>query len=315
MKSKHLFWGLLFITLGVLILINNFSGLSWDWISLWKLWPLVFILWGVGIMVKNNTARVLIAGLAGIMLAITLFASFKTVVNLANGDFNIVFDDESGSDSRYEFTDYSETYKPDIKTADFEFKAGAGSFTSIKDTASNLFYARAEGIKNNYELTSNMNGNNADLVMKMKETKFRIGRHSVRNRVGMYFNPEPLWDMNFEVGAASVNLDLSSVKVKNLKVGMGAASFKVRLGSTTDRTDINIETGASSVEINVPEKSGCEIRTDGALNSQDFNGFTKISTDLYRTANFDSTANKIFIRIDSGVSSLHINRYEGDSNW
>ncbi len=309
MKPKHLFWGLLFITLGILILVNNFSGLYWDWIGLWKLWPVVFILWGISIMVKNNAARVLIAGAAGIVLAVTLFSSFKSVVQLTTNDFNVVFDDDSGSDYKYEFSDYSEPFAGSIKTADFSFKAGAGTFTSTKDSSSRLFYAHAEGVKNNYELNSMVSDSSADLVMEMKKARFRIGKHSMRNRVEMYFNPEPLWNLNFDIGAASVNLDLSPVKVRNLRVGMGAASFKVKLGSAAKRTDVNVESGASKVEIGVPEKSGCEIRTDGALNSTDFQGFKKITSDLYRTDNFDSAANKIFINISSGVSSLDINRY------
>ncbi len=312
MKAKHWFWGLLFITLGGLILVNNFSTLTWDWEGLWKLWPLVFILWGVGIMLKNNAAKVLIAGLAGIVLAVSLYASFKTVVYLTTGDFDIVFD---GSDSnyKYDFTDYTEPYTDSIKTAEFHFKAGAGSFTSISDSATNLFYAHTEGVKNNYELNNLVTGDKASLEMTMRKTKFRVGHNSLRNRVEMYFNPQPVWNMNFDVGASSLNLDLSPVKVGNLKVSMGAAAFKVKLGSNTERTDVDIETGASDVDIDVPENSGCEIRTDGALNSEKFRGFTKINSDLYRTSNFDSSASKIYIRIDSGVSSLEVNRY--DSDW
>jgi hypothetical protein len=51
---------------------------------------------------------------------------------------------------------------------------------------------------------------------------------------------------------------------------------------------------------------------DGALNSKEFDGFKKLKSDLYQTANFDSTKKKIYIKIDSGVSSLDINRYSGD---
>lgn len=312
MKAKHLFWGLLFITLGILILINNFSGIYWDWLSLWKLWPLVFILWGVAIMVKNNAAKVLIAGLAGIALAITLFASFKTVVHLTSGDFNIVFDEDSGSDYKYDFTDYSEPFSDSIKTAEFHFEAGAGTFTTTSDTALKLFYAHTEGVKNNYELSTNVTHGNADLTMQMKHTRIRIGKHSIRNRVEMYFNPNPVWDLNFEVGAASVNLDLSSVKVSKLNISMGAASFRAKMGNNTDQTYINIESGATKAEINVPENSGCEIKMKGALNSKDFEGFKKISSGLYRTENFDTASKKIFINIDSGVSSLKIDRYAGD---
>ncbi len=309
MKAKHLFWGLLFITLGILILVNNFSSLNWDWEGLWKLWPLVFILWGVGIMLKNNAVKVVVAGLAGIVFAVSLYASFKTIVYLTTGDFDIVFDTGSDSAYKYDFTDYTEPYTDSIKTAEFHFKAGAGSFTSISDSAADLFHARSEGVKNNYELTNLVDGDKASLEMTMKKKSIRVGRHSIRNRVEMYFNPQPVWDMNFDVGASSVNLDLSPVKVSSLKIRMGAASFKVKLGGNTARTDVNIETGASDVDLNVPESAGCEIRTDGALNSEKFRGFKKINSDLYRTSNFDSSANKIYIRIDSGVSSLEVNRY------
>ncbi len=312
MKAKHLFWGLLFITLGMLILLNNFSELNWDWGGLWKLWPLVFVLWGIGIIVKNNAAKVFIAGLAGIILAFSLYASFKTMVSLTTGDFDIVFDNGPESAYKYEFTDYSEPFSDSIKDAEFHFKAGAGSFTSVSDTAANLFYAHTEGVKNNYDVNNLVTADKASLKMTMKKTRIRLGRHSIRNRVEMYFNPQPIWDMNFDVGAASVDLDLSPVKVRNLGVSMGAAALKVKLGSNTERTDVNIETGASDVNIDIPENSGCEIRTDGALNSEKFRGFTKINSDLYRTANFDSSASKIYIRIDSGVSSLEVNRYTNE---
>lgn len=313
MKAKHLFWGLLFISLGILILMNNFSELNWDWVDLWKLWPLVFVLWGLAIIIKNNGAKVLIAGLAGIVLAVTLFASFKTIVLLTSGDFNIVFDNDAGSDYKYEITEYSEPFSDSIKTAEFHFKAGAGTFTTINDTASKLFYAHTEGVKNNYDLSSLISGGNADINMKMKKTRIIIGKHSIRNRVGMYFNPVPEWDLNFEVGAASVNLDLQSVRLRNLEVGAGAASFKAKLGGNIDQTDVRIETGVSEVEISVPENSGCEIRTDGALNSKDFSGFNKIDSDLYRTGNFSTSKSKIFIYIESGVSSIKVNRYS--ENW
>ena len=62
----------------------------------------------------------------------------------------------------------------------------------------------------------------------------------------------------------------------------------------------------------VPETSGCEVKLEGALNSKDFAGFKKVSSDLYRTANFDTASKKIFINIDSGVSSLNVDRYSGD---
>ena len=141
MKAKHVFWGVLFVSLGVLILINNITGIYWDWLGMWKLWPLLLILWGIGIMVKNNAAKIIIAGAAGIILAISLFASFNAAVHLTNSNFRFIFDDNN-QDYKYEFTDYSEPYSNKVKTASFYFDAGAGSFISENDTTSKLFLDR-----------------------------------------------------------------------------------------------------------------------------------------------------------------------------
>lgn len=311
MKAKHIFWGLLFISLGVLILTNNISGIYWDWLGLWKLWPLLLILWGIGIMVKNNTAKIIIAGVAGIVFAISLFASFNTIVHLTNSNFDIVFDNKS--DNKYEITDYTEPYTDNIKSASFYFKAGAGSFLTGDDTTSNLFYAHTEGIKNNYDVSRIINGNDAVIKMDMKENRIHIGKDGIRNRVEMNFNTDPVWDLNFDVGAASLDLDLSPFKVKTLNIDMGAASLKVKLGNVSSRTDVDIQTGVSKVEISVPENAGCEIKSAGALNSSHFPGFYNAGSGLYRTEKFDSTAKKIYINLDADISSININRYSG--NW
>lgn len=310
MKAKHIFWGFLFISLGILILTNNISGIYWDWLGLWKLWPLLLILWGIGIMVKNNTAKIIIAGVAGIVFAISLFASFNTIVHLTNSNFDIVFDNKS--DNRYEITNYTEPYTDNIKSASFYFKAGAGSFLTGDSTTSNLFYAHTEGIKNNYDVSRIINGNDAVIKMDMQENRIHIGKNGIRNRVEMNFNADPVWDLNFDVGAASLDLDLSHFKVKTLNIDMGAASLKVKLGNLSSRTDVDIQTGVSKVEINVPENAGCEIKSGGALNSSHFPGFYSAGSGLYRSEKFDSTSKKIYINLDADISSINIKRYSGD---
>jgi len=54
MKTSHIFWGLLFIVFGLLVLINNFTNIFMDWGTIWKLWPLVIVLLGLSIIVKHK---------------------------------------------------------------------------------------------------------------------------------------------------------------------------------------------------------------------------------------------------------------------
>jgi len=149
--------------------------------------------------------------------------------------------------------------------------------------------------------------------LKMKKTKIKLRKGSFKNKMEMSLNAEPIWNMNFDLGAAAIDFDLSPYKVSTLKLDMGAASLDLKIGDKYPETIIDIDAGASSVDIEVPESSGCEIKSDVSLSSKHFNGFNKISKDLYKTDNFDSAKNKIYIRIDAGVSSIDVRRYSKDN--
>jgi len=72
---------------------------------------------------------------------------------------------------------------------------------------------------------------------------------------------------------------------------------------------VSVDAGASDINIFVPNGSGCKIFTDGALSSKHFSDFEKIDSDNYETENFKEAANKIYIEIDCGVSSISVERY------
>lgn len=306
MKPSHIFWGLLFVGLGALALINNFTNISMDWSTIWKLWPLTIVLIGLSILVKHQYGKSVIAGLAAIILALAIFASFKTATNFFNHDFNIVFGDDANAD--YTTTEFTEQFDPKLQFATLNFDAGAGSFNILK-TTENLIDAKAEGVKHNFNLTrfDTDSSTNIDLTMRQKSV-FRFGKN-YKNNIEVALNPNPVWDLNFDVGAASMDFDLSEIKAKQIDVDMGAASIRLKIGSLYPETKINIDAGASSINIFVPKESGCKIITDGALSSKHFSDFEKIDSDNYVTANFDQAANKIYIEIDCGVSSISVERY------
>jgi hypothetical protein len=306
MKTSHIFWGLLFIVFGLLVLINNFTNIFMDWGAIWKLWPLVIVLLGLSIIVRHKYGKGIIAGLAAIILALAIFASIKTATHFVNNDFDITFGDEA--DSEYTTTEFTEDYDPLLKFGTLNFDAGAGTF-NISKTTDSLIHATATGLKNNFRLTrfDTDSSTKINLVMRHKSV-FRFG-NSYKNNIELALNPKLIWDMNFDVGAASMDFDLSEFKTDKVDVDMGAAALKIKLGSLSNETKLSIDAGASDINIYIPKESGCKITTDGALSSKHFNDFEKINSDHYETANFDEATNKIFIVIDSGVSSISVDRY------
>ena len=306
MKPSHIFWGLLFVGLGLLVLINNFTNIFMDWATIWKLWPLTIVLIGLSILVKHQSGKSVIAGLAAIVLALAIFASFKTATQFFSNDFQIDFGDDAAQ--KIEESNFTENYDSLLTYATLNFNAGAGTF-NILDTTSNLIYAKTIGYRNNYHLTrfDTDSSTNIDFDMGDKAI-FRFG-DNYKNTVDINLNPRPVWDMNFDVGAASMDFDLTLFKTRDITVDMGAASIKMKLGSLNPETNLSVDAGASDINIFVPKESGCKIVTDGALSSKHFDEFKKIDSDNYQTENFSEAANKVYINIECGVSSISVERY------
>jgi hypothetical protein len=306
MKASHIFWGLLFVGLGALALINNFTNIVMDWSTIWKLWPLTIVLIGLSILVKHQYGKSIIAGLAAIILALAIFASFKTATNFFNHDFNIVFGDDANVE--YTTTEFTEQFDPILHYATLNFDAGAGTF-NISKTTDNLIDAKAEGVKHNFKLTrfDSDSSTNIDLTMHQKSV-FRFGK-SYKNEIDVALNENPVWDMNFDIGAASMDFNLTEIKTRKIDIDMGAASIKIKLGDLFPETKLKVDAGASDINIFVPKESGCKIVTDGALSSKHFSEFEKIDSDNYETENFKEAVNKVYIDIDCGVSSISVERY------
>ena len=312
MKTKHLFWGILFISIGLLWLLNHFMQIYVSWDYIWKLWPVVIILWGVSLMIQNQVVRGIVSGLTAFILAFAIFASFQYgFFHVGHGiDWSI---NDNNNSYKYGVNDYSEPYDNNYAKATLNFNAGGGSFIA-HDTTTELFFARAEGKKDNYSLSKSVSGNNVDLNFDMNQGHIRFFHfNKMRNRIDLKLNTEPLWDLNFDLGAASVDFDLSPYKTENISVDMGAASLKLKLGDRAEETRLTVDAGASSIEISVPEDAGCEIKADVSLSSKHFDGFKNIESDLFRTDNFENAKKKIYISIDSGISSIKVTRYPASS--
>lgn len=305
MKTSHIFWGVFFISIGGLVLLGNLTDLNFTWNSAWKFWPMVLVLIGVSILVKNQMGKSIVAGLAAFVLALTLYASVSATTNLITNDFEINFDD---NEAVFDTTNFSQEFSDSIKTASLQFSAGAGNFKMITPT-DKLVDFQTEGIKENYRLNRNDSGSHSDITFEMKNSHIKLGKNNYKNSIEMSLNAKPEWELNFDIGAASIDLDLTPYKVSKLDIDMGAAALNVKLGNISDVTRFKIEAGASDIDILIPDSVGCEINSEAALSSRNYEGFNKINKNLYRTENFEKSQKKIYIEIDCGVSSIDVRKY------
>lgn len=299
MKTGRLYWGIFFITFGGLFLLNNFTPLKMDWEFIWTLWPVILIVLGAYFLIKESKYRWILITLSAFVLGFVLFAVIMNVTGFVR---------DNVEDGEYHVEYFREDYSDNISRAKLYVEAAAGRF-EINDTSSYLFDAIAKGRFGNYYFQSDSADSTYDLSLEMEdENHINLGSIN-RNNVDIKLNTRPVWDIRLDVGASSVDLDLSPYAVQSLDVQSGAAKVKVKIGNKSEFTKVNFESGVSKLELLIPASTGCQINADTDLSKKNFNGFEKIDSHTYQTSNFNSAVNKAIIDLETAVSSVKVSRY------
>jgi hypothetical protein len=298
MKPSRVFWGVFFLSIGLLLLLDRLTTIPVHFAINWKLWPLLLVLWGIGALVEQRVFRHAIAVFCAIFLAMLL-------MSVVIGDFQ---EERPGEIVAAPDQSLSLPLEAGVERAIFTLESGAGSFT-LRDTTASLVAAQTSTTFGRYELESDRSGGEADAVLRLEGGRrgWHWGHGS--NSVAVQLHGGPSWEMRFKVGAARLDIDATPFTVGTLDISAGASTVTVKLGDRARETQVNIHTGASSVAIQVPESAGCEVDVRSALAAKDFRGFDRVDKGYYRTANFDSAERRISLRIDAGVSNLKIARY------
>jgi predicted Rdx family selenoprotein len=305
MKKGNVFWGILLVTLGVIFILRNLDVFYFNFHSLFRLWPLIFVFWGIAILPVKSFIKLILSG-AAILIAIIILALYPSEeyswFRWNSHEHTHEYNDEDAWKQQH----LTDSYDSTLTMVRLDLDAAAGKFY-IKNQTQELYEIDNEGGFGSYSAITTRDGNNATIKVRQDQTHIR--NRDFKNTVWLALNPEPVWEMNIEVGAAGLEMDITPFKVEKIDIKGGASSLELRLGERSVQTKVNIDAGASSIELKIPEASGCELHTSTVLSSRDLEGFEKISTGLYRTSNFSSATNQIIIDVEAAVSSLSVIRY------
>lgn len=313
MKSDKITWGLVFVFTGIIILLDNFGVIDFYWGSIWRLWPLLLIIWGAELIFsgRNNSAGSWISAL--ITLAALGFAGYYGTTRMSDGNGlmrNFRWHRDSGTKaSEFKSNRFSEPFSGTIHRAELNISGGATIYR-LKDSTANLFDADIKHQFGNYSLTRTNRDTIEVLGLKMPESAHINGSQNFNlNKVEMQLNNKPVWDINLQIGAGKADFDLSKFKIASLNIDGGAASFKIKLGEPQTNTNVSVETGVSKVMISVPVAVGCLIRVGSGLSSNSFKGFNRQDDNTYTTDNYNSSSKNIMINLGGGISDFEVRRY------
>jgi len=312
MKVSSLCWGTVFLGAGLFFLFINMGYLDhYVWVRLLALWPVVLIAIGLA-LIFNKTKLKYLAFSAPLLLALAfVWVAVSEWGYCRSYDFDYKFHGRSSSSYSREVYEYIVEKDPEVKRLDVDIDFGLGELW-VGATSNTLFSGDFEYRRNKPDCKYNTVGDEARIEVRSRDIRgmsiFR--KRNFKNDARIFIaNYLPL-ELNIDIGAALVELDLSEHKLKKLNLDTGAAKVDLRLGCGWDDLEIDIDSGASDITIIVPHEMGIEIDSDVAFSSTNFRraGLEKIRG-VYRSDNFNSADCKATISIDSGVSEIEIQYY------
>ena len=317
MKTEKVMWGMILIFIGAVFLLSNFDVINFYWGSVWRFWPVIFILTGANMLfsrLHNTTGTVISVGLT---LAALVFLGYQGTRPQNNrfGRSWMHFDhnknDTANNDGASIMTSstFTEVFNARTKRAELNINGGATNYR-LNDTTANLFDAEVKKHQGNYTLEKTTRDSVEVLNFRMQGKHDNWNMDEMNgNDVAIRLNNKPIWDITVEVGAGETNFDLSNYKLANLHLKGGAASFNVKLPEPVTSTNVSVETGVAEVNIKVPKTSACQITVESGLSSKDFTGFDKQKDGSYQTSNYNTSPKKIKIYLKGGLSSFEVSRY------
>lgn len=284
----RLFFGLLFLVIGL-----GFFAQSMGWISgldfgyvLSRIWPVFIILLGAVILSRGTWVGSVLSILIIIAVMGLIFASFFW----------------PGAKFSVETTNFDIAKEVNAARAEISITGGASSI-QIAGGAQGLVLGSLESNITKLATNSQLDGN----IQKVKIDNtgnwhgFGVG---LVNRLQAKISEDVPIDMAIDAGASSLNLDFSSIQLESLQIKSGASSLHLILGDKVATSTVNINAGASSINISLPRDVGIRLAVKADLSSKNFPDFVQVDKNNYESSNYSSAAKKIDIRIDSGVSSI-----------
>ena len=310
MKLDRVMWGIVLLFIGGVLLLENFQIIDFYWGSVWRFWPIFLIIAGVNILFSKNKSQ--IGGIVSLVILVgTLILLFFKGQQPSNSGDSIVerIGDEVNIDrGKREDLHFSHPYSDSSSVKTVLNISGGGTSFELAEPTDSLIEAEVKNKAGKFTLETIKEDSITTVNFKMNgKQKWNMGDGG--NDVDFKLNVLPNWEVNMNMGAGEVNFDFSLYKVTKFNFDGGAAALDITFGDLQNLTEVNVKTGVANVKINVPQSSGCRIKTKTGLSSKDFSGFTKLDDGIYESPDYNSTVKKVLINLDGGLSNFEVHRY------
>lgn len=298
--------GIWLVFAGLVFLLHNLKVIDFNFFSIISLWPLILVSIGVSLLLQGRTYGKYIVIATNILLCGFIF--FKGVTSKESMYDHIGnIDVSTGDDVKGPFTQVvSHPIGSETESAKLTINGGAAKYNFAPGTDSSLVLS-AKTAQPTASLNLQTKGDKEvkmELTSKMKNNKYN------NSLIEVGLSSKPVWDLEFNVGAAAITGDFKQMKLGKLEVNSGASSLNLYLPKPASGTcDIEINTAASKVILYLPKGAACRVETDALFSNNKYEDVDVVMDDVRKSKNYDQESNKYDIKIAGAANSLSILRY------
>jgi hypothetical protein len=154
-------------------------------------------------------------------------------------------------------------------------------------------------------------GDGLDVDMRPAERAFRHGRFfmygpgdSLDWRVRL--NGDVPLQLDLETGASSSRLELTNLRVTDLRLSTGASSTDIWLPEKAGSTRASIRSGAAAVNVNIPETVAARISVQSGLADVSASRRFERTANGYESADFATATDRVELSVETGVGAVKI---------
>ena len=288
-KAKKTQWGLalILIIIGAVLILDSFkiATFNFNFWSLIRLWPLILISAGLGVLGERNKTLNAISTFGNVLIVIFALLVVNGIIPL---DFN-----KTGSEAASDGL----TVGQEIKQADIAIKSSGKLKIGAHDDSETIKHRGTS-----LEIKRVTNGSREEIEI---EPRSAIDFLDSQTDITLTKALPIKLDLNF--GAGKAEADLRELNITELEISSGASDLVIKIDSTASRNlDINLNLGASNATLYVPKTVGVRLVSKSGLSSVKTNGLEQRGENTYETPDLSSLSTTYDITLKSGVTNFEL---------
>jgi hypothetical protein len=294
-RRPSLFWPLVLIGLGALLLLENFGLLpaGW-WPALVQLWPVIFILLGLDMLVGRRspagTAFVLIVGALVVAGALT-WAALRASQTPA-GQAQALIQSQQGAE------------RLDVR---LRFSAGELRVEALGPSdyvmEGNVRNGPGESVAQEYRVSNGA----GRLGLRQETSPLLLPFLALRNATALWeirLTPELPLNLEVSTGAGATRLDLADLALEHLDLSTGVGQTEVTFPARAAEAEVS--TGVGDTLLRLPAGIAARITVRSGLTSVDAPARFSRSDNVYTTPGFDAEGEFLDLDVNAGIGQVTI---------